>query len=63
MKQTSVSTSIGASGSAAAFVVLLVWVCSLAKLNLPADVAAAIGTLVTSGVHLFITRFSKGLTP
>ena len=55
-KQVTLATSAGASGFAAALVVIIVWALSLAGIAVPAEVAAAIGTILASLTHYLVMR-------
>ena len=51
VKQTTLSASIGASGFAAACVVILTWLLGVNGVRVPPEVAAAFGTIVTAVTH------------
>ena len=59
MKSTTVSTSIGASGFSAALVVMVVWALKSAGVDMPADVAAAMGTILTGLTHYIVSLNSS----
>ncbi len=56
MNPTTVSMSIGSSGFSAAITVIGIWLLSLLKIDVPAEVAAAFGTVLTSAVHYLVSR-------
>lgn len=55
MKPTTVSTSIGASGFSAALVVVIIWALKSRGIDMPADVAAAVGTIFTGMTHYAVS--------
>lgn len=55
MKPTTLSTAAGASGFAAAVVVIISWLLQRAGVTLPAEVSVAIGTILTSVTHYLVT--------
>ena len=61
MKPTTVSTSAASSGFAAAVVVLLVWILKGCNVDVPSDVAVAMGTIIASVTHYIVSL--KGETP
>ena len=55
-KTVTLATSAGASGFAAALVVIIVWALSLAGVAVPAEVAAALGTILAGLTHWLAMR-------
>lgn len=56
---TSLGTAGASGGAAAALVVILVWLASLVHVTVPADVAAALGTLIGVGIHWRAVQLAK----
>ncbi len=52
---TTLATAAGSSGFAAAVVVVIVWACKSSGIAVPPDVAAAIGTILSSITHYLVT--------
>lgn len=49
--QSSFSTAAASGGAALAFVVVMQWLLAKVGISIPADVAGAIATLMTTGFH------------
>lgn len=53
------STTAASGGLSAAAVVILMWLLSLVKIDMPADVAAAFGIVITAGIgYVMHTRIA-----
>jgi hypothetical protein len=53
---TSLSTAAASGTVSLAIVVVLQWLLALQGLQIPADVATALGTLITAIVHWIVTK-------
>jgi hypothetical protein len=55
---TTVAAGSASAGGSFAIIVILTYALGLYHITLPADVATAIGTLITIGVHYLVALFS-----
>lgn len=53
---TTLSTAAASGTVALAFIIVLQWLLSMDGIQIPADVATALSTLLTVPVHWFVTR-------
>lgn len=53
---TTVAAATASGTVSLSLVVLVQWLLSLYKINLPADVATALATVVATGIHWFVTQ-------
>lgn len=56
MNTTTVSAATASGTVALAAIVVLQWLLSLAHISLPADVATALATVLTAGVHYLVAN-------
>lgn len=63
MKPTTISTSIGASGFSAALIIVIIWALKSRGIEMPADVAAAVGTIFTGLTHYAVAFERKAQPP